>query len=103
MTPSEIPLGPAPRLLAITLGGVAYQLLTRWCAPANCWVVDIMDSNGNDVLDGIPLVTGVDLLDQFGYLGFGGQLIAQTDHAKDSPPTFANLGTTGHLYYVTNP
>lgn len=100
-TPSEIPLGPAPRRLSITLAGVSYQLRTRWCDPMAAWALDILDANGVDVLDGIPLVTGVDLLEQFGYKNFGGQLIAQTDNAKDSPPTLDNLGTTGHLYFVT--
>lgn len=100
MTPFEIPLGPAPRKQAITLAGVAYTLRTRWCDPVKSWVLDILDVNEAPVLQGLPLVTGVDLLDQFAYLGVGGQLIAQTDHDKDSPPTFSNLGSTGHLYFV---
>lgn len=103
MTFSEIPLGPSPRKLQITLASVSYQLVTRWCDPISTWVLNILDANGNDILDGIPLVTGLDLLDQFGYLLFGGELIAQTDNAKDSPPTLANLGSTGHLYFATTP
>ncbi len=100
-TPREIPLGPAPRRLTITLAGVVWQLRTRWCDPQAAWVIDFLDVNGADLLDGVPLVTGVDLLEQFAHLDFGGQLIAQTDHEKDAPPTLANLGSTGHLYFVT--
>lgn len=103
MTFSEIPLGPVPRKLSITLAGIVYQLRTFWCDPQSAWVLNIADANGKDIVNGIPLVTGLDLLDQFGYLLFGGQLIAQTDNAKDVPPTLASLGSSGHLYFATTP
>jgi len=64
------------------------------------WIINIADPSGNPILSGIPMVTGVDLLEQFGYLNFGFQLIAQTDNAPDVVPTFADLGTTGHLYAI---
>lgn len=78
----------------------ANKFTKKWNVPANCWVVDIATEEGTPVLCGIPLVTGADLLEQFGYLGFGGQLIAVTDNARDTPPTFSNLGITGHMYYI---
>ena len=49
------------------------------------------------------MVTGVDLLEQFGYLSFGFALVAQTDNAPDVVPTFETLGQTSHLYAITNP
>jgi hypothetical protein len=49
------------------------------------------------------MVTGADLLEQFGYLGLNFALVAQTDNSPDTVPTFDNLGTTGHLYAITNP
>ena len=101
-TPHEIPLGPTPRRQTMTLAGVVWQLRTRWCEPQAAWVVDFLDANGLDVLDGVPLVTGVDLLEQFPHMNFGGQLIAQTDHDKNAPPTLADLGSSGHLYFVTS-
>ena len=66
-------------------------------------MLDIADINGAAILSGLPIITGTDLLEQFGYLNFGGQLIAQTDFAVDLPPTYENLGQTGHLYWVTAP
>jgi hypothetical protein len=48
------------------------------------------------------LVTGADLLEQFGYLDLGGAFIVQTDHDIDAVPTFANLGTAGRLYFVAS-
>lgn len=68
---------------------------------ANCWVGNMSTDDGVPVISGIPLVTGADLLEQFGYLGLGGQMFAQTDHNADAVPTFEDLGTTGHYYFTT--
>jgi hypothetical protein len=101
MAAYEIPLrGGAPSRLRISLAGVSYGLLLTWCVPAQVWTLEIDDVNGNRLLSGVPLVTGADLLAQFQYLGIGGMLIAQTDHNYMVPPTFTNLGQTGHLYFV---
>jgi hypothetical protein len=100
-TPFEIPLSPQPQLLRISLNGVEYQLTFKWNTYANCWVIDVADSLGNPKLSGIYMVTGADLLEQFAYLEVGGMLLAQTDHAVDEVPTFANLGDNGHLFFVT--
>lgn len=77
------------------------KFLLKWNTPANCWVVDMSTDDGNPVARGIPLVTGANLLEQYGYLGLGGQMFAQTDNNVDAVPTFANLGTTGHFYFTT--
>lgn len=100
-TAVEIPLLATPQTFAIALGGVTYQLTVRWNDIAGYWVLDIADSLGNRVLSGVPLVTGADLLAQYDYLNFPGQLIVQTDNDTDALPTFTDLGTTAHLYFVT--
>ena len=100
-TPFEIPLSANPQIFIITLNQIDYNINLYWCDPANCWVIDISDTSGNKILSGIPLVTGVDLLEPYSYLNFGGQLIVQTDHTTLEVPTFDNLGTNGHLYWVT--
>lgn len=64
------------------------------------WVLDIEDQSGIPILTGIPLVTGVNLLTQYDYLNFGGGLWVQTGSDPDLPPTFANLGDDGQLYWV---
>lgn len=76
-----------------------YKMSYKWNVPANCWVVDVADDNGVPILSGFSMVTGADLLQQFAYMGFAGQLIAQTDHDADAVPTFANLGVNGHLFF----
>lgn len=68
---------------------------------AKVWVVDIRDPDNNPIALGIPLVTGTDLLGQLKYLGFEVQMLAQTDYDQDAPPTFENLGSSGHLYLLT--
>lgn len=78
-----------------------YRFTVKWNKPASCWIADITDVNGNAVLNGISLVTGADLLDQYGYLRLGGQLIAQTAHDADAVPTFENLGGDGKMFFMS--
>lgn len=100
-TPFEIPTNPKPERFDISLGGKVRSLSLRWNAADAAWVLDIAEQDGTRVASGLPLVTGADLLAQFEYLGFGGQLVVQTDHNPDVVPTFDSLGSTGHLYFVT--
>ena len=102
MTPYEIPLSPIPQTFTIDLGATTYQLTVTYNGVSEVWNLDIADQTGVPILQGLPIVAGCDMLEQFGYLKFGGQLIAQTDHSDDAP-TLANLGSTGNLYYVTTP
>ena len=95
----EIPLTPVPQTFNVSLVGVLYQFTLQWRDPAG-WFLDIADSNGNAIVSGIPLVTGVDLLAPYGYLNFQFQLWVKTD-AADAPPTYTNLGSTSHLYVAT--
>lgn len=99
-TPYEIPLSASPQTFSISLNKVDYNITLEWCDPSNAWKIDIADVNNVKILSGIPLVTGVDLLEPYAYLNFGGQLIVQTDHDTDAVPTFENLGANGHLYWV---
>jgi predicted Zn-dependent protease with MMP-like domain len=103
MTVQEIPLTSAPQTFQILLGSNYFKLAFQWRDPSPGWVLDIVDSTGNPIVQGIPLVTGVDLLEQFQYLGIGGQLRVQTDTLPDAVPTFANLGVNSHLYFVSFP
>jgi hypothetical protein len=102
MTAYEIPLSAKPQAFSIALGGVTYKMTLRWNVPAAAWMLDIADATGNLMVGSIPLVTGVDLLGQYAYLGFTGQLVVQTDNDPDAVPTFDNLGSTGHLYFITS-
>ena len=101
-TPYEIPLLPQAQQFNIVLGGTEYTLNVYWNNQNSTWVIDLLDSTGiTEILTGIPLVTGTDLFSQYAYLNLGGQLIAQTDGNIYAPPTYDNLGATGHLYFIT--
>jgi hypothetical protein len=99
-TAYEVPLIPAPQTLRVPLGGINYQLRVYWSDPATAWILDINDEGGAPVVLGLAIVTGVNLLEQFDYLGFLGRLEAQTDHDLHAPPSKTNLGVTSHLYLV---
>lgn len=98
----EIPLSPTPQVFSIPLSGVVYRLSFQWIESdiSSGWVMNIADAQESPIVSGIPLVTGINLLDQYGYLGFVGGMAVQTDHNPDLVPTFTNLGETSHLYYV---
>ena len=100
-TPFLIPLQPAtPQVVNVTMASVNYILTVRWNAQSSSWMIDIADSSGNPIVSGIAMVTGADLLEQFGYLNFGGQLRAWTKDNTDAVPTFGNLGGNGNLYFL---
>ena len=102
MTAYEIPLSGMSQTFSIALAGVTYQLTLQWRNAANGWFLDIADSLSNAVVSGIPLVTGLDLLAQYKYLGIGGQLWVMSDGTPANVPTYTNLGTTSHLYFLTS-
>ncbi|RQZ76387.1 hypothetical protein DF052_00060 [Burkholderia glumae] len=97
----EIPLSSDGQVFKISLGGTSYQLTVQWRSVISMWLLDIADASGNAMLSGIPLVTGVDLLEQFGYMGLGGALRVQGADDPDNLPTYDDLGTSSALYWVT--
>jgi hypothetical protein len=101
MTIYEIPLTAEPQNFQITFVDASYNITMRWNPIAVCWVLDIADENQVPVLQGLAVVTGIDLFAPYQYLGFGGALVAQSDTNPDLVPTFENIGTTSHIYFVT--
>lgn len=98
----EIPLTPNSQTFTVSLSGTEYRFTVQWRnAEGLGWVVDISDISGNPIIQGIPLVTGVNLLEQYAYLGFNGVLWVQTTDDPDAVPTFDNLGVGSHLYWFT--
>ncbi len=102
-TINEIPLKVGtPQTFSITLGGVSYNLTLQYRSdPEGGWILDIADQSDNPILQGIPLVTGTNLLAQYAYLGLNGALYCQTSTDPDAVPTFDNLGSDGLIYWVT--
>lgn len=103
MASYTVPLTNTQQQISISLGGTVYTLTVWWNDASQNWMVDIGDQANNPILGGIPLVTGCDMLGQFGYLGFGGSLLCQTDFDTDAVPTYQNLGANSQLYFITGP
>ncbi|ENS4778499.1 TPA: hypothetical protein PFT73_002138 [Klebsiella pneumoniae] len=66
-----------------------------------CWFLDLMDSTGSDLIKGIPLITGADLLAQYRFLGLGFSLYVVCDDPASENPTQFDLGINSHLYAKT--
>jgi hypothetical protein len=98
----QVPVQTTGQTFTVTLSGVIYTFTIQYRnVPEAGWVLDIGDANNNPLVQGIPLITGADLLAQYTYLGFVGGLYVQTTTDPDAVPTFTNLGTDGQVYYVT--
>lgn len=105
----EIPLSPRAQRFTIDLGGTTFTLYLRWNQYMGCWIMHFHDVNDQPLpgrgLNGVPLVTGTDLLGQYRYLGIGGgiPMIVMTigpGRSPDEVPTM-NLGYDGHLFIET--
>lgn len=99
MTTIEIPLSPESQKFSISLAGQNYQMSVTWRAAF--WCLDIMDSSGADLIKGIPMITGTDLLAQYAYLNLGFSLYVGCDDPTNENPTENDLGINSHLYAVT--
>lgn len=95
----EIPLSPENQAFNIILSNVTYKLQVQWRDFG--WVLDLMDSGGNDIAKGIPMVTGANLLSQLDYLNLGFALELACDDVAQDYPTKTDLGLRSHLYVIT--
>jgi hypothetical protein len=103
----EIPLAATAQQFNITLLGTQYkfQVVYRQVdAASSNWTLEMFTSSGLSITGILPLVTGVDLLSQLGFLGLGFGLYVLSDGGDLlAPPTYENLGTTCHLIFAAYP
>ena len=94
-----IPLSGPPETFTISLGGTDYRLTVAYRnVDLGGWFVDIADTAGNQILNGVPMVIGVDLLKQYKHLGIAGALTVES--LDSNPATFDNLGTAVNLIWT---
>ena len=98
-----IPLDPTPQTFQIQLNGVNYSMTVKYNSQENGgWQFDLTNADTNTpVVAGVPIITGADCLENLGYLGIGGAIVALTDGDPYAVPTFENLGINSNLYFVT--
>jgi hypothetical protein len=99
-TPYLIPLIPQNQELDISLNSTTYHLIIKWNGFSSAWILYIEDSQKNPLLSGIPMVTGCDLLEQYAYIGIDGAMVVQSSTDPDAVPTYADLGSTGNLFFL---
>lgn len=99
-----LPLTNTPQKFTISLGGTEYILTCRWnSADEGGWYINLDNAaTGNNILSGVPLVAGADLLAQYEYLNFGGGLIIYTNAEGMTPPTIDNLGDDSNVFFMVN-
>ncbi|WP_036769330.1 phage baseplate plug family protein [Photorhabdus australis] len=99
MPVSEIPLTANNQTFAIKLGNtdIKMRLIYRDIAG---WVMDIQDKSGVELLTGASLIPGVNLLEQYPYIGINGMLVIASDADSAEYPTKDSLGLSSHLYFI---
>lgn len=88
-----------PQKFRVSLSGTIYKMRLTFCAAAQYWLLDIADADGNPIVNGIPLVTGALLLNQYAYLGFPGNLYVSNSPDPDAIPGWGDLGVNAQLCY----
>ena len=96
----EIPVTPQPQRFRVALSNIIYTWRIYWLVPAQCWVLDIFDIEEKPLIEGIPLITGVDLLAQHQHIIKGGLFVISDQLPPDTVPDFTHLGSTGHIYFL---
>ena len=100
MAMTEVVLSAGNQRFSHAVEGVTYQFSLIWRGTG--WILDIYEKNtGNLVIGGIPLVTGADLMEQHEWMDLGFSLLVICDIPGQDYPTEYDLGTTSHLYLVT--
>lgn len=94
---SEIPLSNKNQEFDIQLGNKIYHLrvvFREYCG----WVLDVMTQSKEEILLGIPLVHGVDIFEQYRYLGFDGSLVFVCENIDDEL-SYEQIGQANKLYF----
>lgn len=102
MSSFPLPVSATAQSFFVQLVNVTYKITMRWNTVALCWVMDLADSEEVPIVQGIPVVTGTNLLAPYAYLGIGGGIVALTEGDPDAVPTFENFGSGGDVYFVAD-
>ncbi len=87
-----IPLTTGAQQFTIKLGENALQIRLVWReAQGGGWFMDLSGTDGTQVLAGLALRCGHDLLEEHAYLGLG-KLTVFLDGKSDSDPIYDDMG-----------
>lgn len=94
----EIPVTSKNQEMDVALGDKTYHLkLTH--NEFGGWMLDIYTTSKELIIGGVPILAGVNILEQYRYLGFNGSLnlICENDEMETN---FHELGKGNKLYYM---
>ncbi len=86
----------------LTLDGVRFQLTTYTNKVSQKWMLDIADEEGNVIIAGLSLVTGLDLLYPYRHLAVPAGILFVNDQTQDTledPPLDGFAKRDFALYY----
>lgn len=95
-----VPLTPSPNqsfTCTIPIDGksISFKFILRYNTQAQYWIMELYDIKNNTIIVSIPLICGLNLLEQYSYLRIGSAYIYKTDTTLISDkPDDTNLGTT---------
>lgn len=93
----EVPLSNNSQTFTISIDRTIYRLNIVW--RSTVYVMDILDNSNNIIISGIPLVSGLDLLEQFNYLGIPREVVILSD-VPYTDPIYDTLGLSTYLCLV---
>ena len=97
----EVPTNPRSETFLITLAGVQYKITLRWVNTIETgWLMDVAKGDGTPLVNGIAVVSGIDLLGQYPQYNFGGKLGVFVSGDPTGVPTYETLGNEGKLYFI---
>lgn len=91
----EIPLINTNQQFNVRLGSTIYKL--RLIYRLDTWFLDVSDSSGQLILAALPMVQGVNLLDQHQHLIEGGLFVLNNN--ADESQSFNDLGVKIQLFW----
>jgi hypothetical protein len=87
-------------LFRITLSNVVYTLRFRFDGRMGRWMMDMADPNNNDIIVGVPLLIGINLLGRFVNPALPpGFFFVVANNNDQSQPTRYSFGETHTLVY----
>lgn len=96
MTVFELPLRTGAQEFFTPLNGTTYKFKLLWRDPVG-WFLDIAKPDGTPLVNGISVVTGVNLIKQYRHK-IKGELWVYTDGLEN--PDYKSVGDTLKLYWV---
>lgn len=95
----EIPLSAGAQTFNVQIFANTYQMRLLFADSQNpCWLLDIADRDGNDLVCGIPLIPGGDMLEQYPEIGFGFALRCAVARSAAAVPSYEDMGGALRLY-----